>query len=258
MAEGVVGCAKWMERKRCAASRRAPSEDTSRRSKIHGLSGPLPEPGGCAGSATLSAAHAIHRGLGQLKVMSAIERCRTAALGGHVTACRECAHTHIAYNSCRNRPATTIMGPKCQGATARDWLAARPAELLPVPYFHVVFTVPAQIADIAYQNKAARPSGAAANLARRPAAASGSPHHDDDPQSATPECRPPSPPARHRRRRCSVQCASGTPPVGGHSTMRPTSTPLLPGPQAAAPMVRAIQPRPIARTRPRPPAPLSP
>ncbi len=87
--------------------------------------------------------------LGQLKVMSAIESCRTAALGGHVARCEKCAHTHIAYNSCRNRHC-----PKCQGAAAKDWLAEREAELLPVPYFHVVFTLPAAIADIAYQNKA--------------------------------------------------------------------------------------------------------
>lgn len=82
--------------------------------------------------------------------MSAIERCRTAALGGHVARCEDCAHIQIAYNSCRNRHC-----PKCQGAAAKDWLAARQAELLPVPYYHVVFTLPAPIADIAYQNKAA-------------------------------------------------------------------------------------------------------
>jgi hypothetical protein len=89
--------------------------------------------------------------LGQLKAMSAIETCRTAALGGHVARCENkvCGHTHVAYNSCRNRHC-----PKCQGAAAREWLAAREAELLPVPYFHQVFTLPAQIADIAYQNKA--------------------------------------------------------------------------------------------------------
>jgi Putative transposase/Transposase zinc-binding domain len=90
-----------------------------------------------------------HVSLGQLKVMSAIESCRTAALGGHVARCEDCAYTSIAYNSCRNRHC-----PKCQGATAKQWLAAREAELLPVPYFHVVFTLPAAIADIAYQNKA--------------------------------------------------------------------------------------------------------
>jgi hypothetical protein len=89
--------------------------------------------------------------LGQLKVMSAIERCRTAALGGHVARCENaaCAHTVIAFNSCRNRHC-----PKCQGSAAREWLAEREAELLPVPYFHVVYTLPAPIADIAYQNKA--------------------------------------------------------------------------------------------------------
>ncbi len=81
--------------------------------------------------------------------MAAIERCRTAALGGHVAACETCGHSHIAYNSCRNRPPTTIMGPKCQGAAAKDWLAARQAEPLPVQYYHVVFTLPVQVADIA-------------------------------------------------------------------------------------------------------------
>jgi len=94
-------------------------------------------------------ANAGHVSLGQLKVMSAVESCRTAALGGHVARCEKCAHTQIAYNSCRNRHC-----PKCQGAAAREWLAAREDELLPVPYFHVVFTLPAAIADIAYQNKA--------------------------------------------------------------------------------------------------------
>ncbi len=95
-------------------------------------------------------ANAGHLSLGQLKVMSAIERCRTAALGGHVAACQDCGQCHIAYNSCRNRHC-----PKCQGAAAKDWLAARQAELLPVEYYHVVFTLPAPVADIAYQNKAA-------------------------------------------------------------------------------------------------------
>ena len=94
-------------------------------------------------------AQAGHLSLGQLKVMSAIEHCRTAALGGHVARCEKCEHTHIAYNSCRNRHC-----PKCQGAAAKAWLAEREAELLPVPYYHVVFTLPAPIADIAYQNKA--------------------------------------------------------------------------------------------------------
>ena len=84
-----------------------------------------------------------------MKVMSAIERCRTVALGGHVARCESCAHTVIEYNSCRNRHC-----PKCQGTAARTWLAEREAELLPAPYFHVVFTLPRPIADIAYQNKA--------------------------------------------------------------------------------------------------------
>jgi putative transposase/transposase-like zinc-binding protein len=92
--------------------------------------------------------NAGHVSLDQLKVMSAIERCRTAALGGHVARCEDCAHTVIAYNSCRNRHC-----PKCQGAAAKQWLAERESELLPVGYFHVVFTLPAPIADIAYQNK---------------------------------------------------------------------------------------------------------
>ena len=95
------------------------------------------------------AAHAGHLSLHQLKVMSAIEHCRTAALGGHVEACEDCGHWRIAYNSCRNRHC-----PKCQGAAARTWLAEREADLLPVGYFHVVFTLPAEVADIAFQNKA--------------------------------------------------------------------------------------------------------
>jgi hypothetical protein len=94
-------------------------------------------------------ANAGHVSLGQLKVMSAIENCRTAALGGHVARCEQCAHSQISYNSCRNRHC-----PKCQGVAAKDWLAAREADLLPVPYYHVVFTLPAAGADIAYQNKA--------------------------------------------------------------------------------------------------------
>ena len=94
--------------------------------------------------------NAGHVSLAQLKVMSAIEHCRTSALGGHVERCEDCAHTRISYNSCRNRHC-----PKCQAAAARQWLAEREAELLPVPYYHVVFTVPAAIAQIAFQNKAA-------------------------------------------------------------------------------------------------------
>ncbi len=90
-----------------------------------------------------------HLSLGQLRVMSAIETCRTAALGGHVSRCEDCAHIDVAYNSCRNRHC-----PKCQAAAAYDWLEARRAELLPVAYYHVVFTLPAPIADIAFTNKA--------------------------------------------------------------------------------------------------------
>src|SRR6202140_5402279 len=95
-------------------------------------------------------ANAGHVSLDQMKAMSAIERCRTAALGGHVGRCgnETCAPPVIAYNSCRTRHC-----PKCQGPAAREWLAAREAELLPVPYFHVVFTLPTRIARIAYQNK---------------------------------------------------------------------------------------------------------
>ena len=87
--------------------------------------------------------------LGQLKALSAIERCRSAELGGHVLRCDDCAEVQIAYNSCRNRHC-----PKCQGSTAKRWLADRQAELLPIEYYHVVFTLPAQVADIAYQNPA--------------------------------------------------------------------------------------------------------
>ena len=95
-------------------------------------------------------ANAGHVSLTQLKVMSAIEACRTEALGGHVAGCASCGHQHIAYNSCKNRHC-----PKCQGPAARDWMAARAADLLPVEYFHVVFTLPAEIAQIAFWNKKA-------------------------------------------------------------------------------------------------------
>ena len=94
------------------------------------------------------AANRGHVSLAQMKVMSAIESCRTMALGGHVARCEDCAHTTIAYNSCRNRHC-----PKCQGAAARAWMEERQAELLSVPYFHIVFTLPSAIGDIAYQNK---------------------------------------------------------------------------------------------------------
>src|SRR6056297_3813098 len=89
-----------------------------------------------------------HISLDQLKVMNAIERCRTAALGGHVARCEDCGQDHISYNSCRNRHC-----PKCQAGAAKAWLAAREAELLPVRYFHLVFTLAKPIADIAFQNK---------------------------------------------------------------------------------------------------------
>jgi hypothetical protein len=95
------------------------------------------------------AREAGHLSFGQLRVMAAIENCRTAVLGGYVTRCEDCAHIDVAYNSCRNRHC-----PKCQAAAAYDWLEARRADLLPVGYFHVVFTLPAPIADIAYTNKA--------------------------------------------------------------------------------------------------------
>ena len=93
------------------------------------------------------AAHALDRSA--LRVMGAVAACRTAALGGHIERCDDCAHTRIAYNSCRNRHC-----PKCQSSAARDWLEARAADLLPVEYFHVVFTLPPPIAAIAKQNKA--------------------------------------------------------------------------------------------------------
>jgi hypothetical protein len=95
-------------------------------------------------------ANAGHVSLAQFKVMSAIEACRTEALGGHVAGCAKCGHQHIAYNSCKNRHC-----PKCQGPAARDWMEARAEDLLPVEYFHVVFTLPAEIAHIAYWNKRA-------------------------------------------------------------------------------------------------------
>jgi hypothetical protein len=91
-----------------------------------------------------------HVSLSKLKVMSAIEACRTEALGGHVAACTKCSHQHIAYNSCKNRHC-----PKCQGPAAREWMEARAEDLLPVEYFHVVFTLPAEIARIALWNKRA-------------------------------------------------------------------------------------------------------
>lgn len=100
------------------------------------------------GSGWRNAQHG-HLSLGQLKVMSAIEQCRSAALGGHVLRCEGCGRDQIAYNSCRNRHC-----PKCQASAAQRWLQARQADLLPVDYYHVVFTLPAPISAIAYYNKA--------------------------------------------------------------------------------------------------------
>jgi len=94
-------------------------------------------------------AHAGRLGRGERRVMGAIETCRTATLGGHVEQCRDCGAIRVAYNSCRNRHC-----PKCQGLARAEWLAERQAELLPVPYFHVVFTLPAPAAEIAFHNKA--------------------------------------------------------------------------------------------------------
>jgi hypothetical protein len=93
-------------------------------------------------------AHDAHLGRVERRVMSAIELCRTAALGGHMEACTDCGLVRCAYNSCRNRHC-----PKCQGAARAEWLAARQADLLPVEYFHVVFTLPPPAAEIAFQNK---------------------------------------------------------------------------------------------------------
>jgi hypothetical protein len=89
-----------------------------------------------------------HFSLGQLKVMSAVEHCRSAELGGHALRCSACAQPQIAYNSCRNRHC-----PKCQGSAAQRWLEARSADLLPVDYYHVVFTLPAPLGALAYTNK---------------------------------------------------------------------------------------------------------
>jgi hypothetical protein len=102
----------------------------------------------CHGEAWRTA-NAGHLSLNQRRVMTAIEICRTAALGGHVDRCQDCAQTRVSFNSCRHRCC-----PKCQWTTAAAWLAAREAELLPVRYFHIVFTIPRPIGAIAYQNKA--------------------------------------------------------------------------------------------------------
>ena len=94
-------------------------------------------------------AHTGHLGYVEHRIMGAITACRTAVLGGHVEQCDDCGATRIAYNSCRNRHC-----PKCQGLARAQWLVERQAELLPVPYFHVVFTLPASVGEIAFQNKA--------------------------------------------------------------------------------------------------------
>ncbi|WP_036286085.1 IS91 family transposase [Methylosinus sp. PW1] len=99
--------------------------------------------------AAFRAAQGVRLSIDQRRAMAAIEACRTAALGGHVEQCEDCGEVRVSYNSCRNRHC-----PKCQGLARAQWLADRRAELLPVPYFHVVFTVPAPIAAIALQNKA--------------------------------------------------------------------------------------------------------
>ena len=93
-------------------------------------------------------ANAGHVSLDQMKVMSAIERCRTAALGGHVARCEKCSHT---AHRLQLLPQPAL--PEVPGRSREQWLAEREAELLPVRYFHLVFTLPAPIADIAYQNK---------------------------------------------------------------------------------------------------------
>ncbi len=92
--------------------------------------------------------HAGHLSLGQLKAMSAIEHCRSEALGGHVLRCQACDYTQVAYNSCRNRHC-----PKCQASAAKRWLEARQVDLLPVDYYHLVFTLPSPVSDLAYHNK---------------------------------------------------------------------------------------------------------
>ena len=99
--------------------------------------------------AAYRSAHGAHMGRVERRIMGAIEACRTAVLGGHVEACDNCAHGRVAYNSCRNRHC-----PKCQGLARAEWLADRQADLLDVPYFHVVFTMPAEVAAIAFHNKA--------------------------------------------------------------------------------------------------------
>ena len=157
VATGIIAKDREPARTTVAASRRSPRKPKRKYARPADGIAAMPRPALEVADilrdhgAAWRRANAGHVSLGQMKVMSAIERCRTAALGGHVARCEneKCAHTIIAYNSCRNRHC-----PKCQGTAAREWLAEREAELLPVPYFHVVYTLPAAIADIAYQNKA--------------------------------------------------------------------------------------------------------
>ena len=103
-------------------------------------------------------AHAGHLGCVERRIMGAITACRTAALGGHVEQCDDCGATRLAYNSCRNSHC-----PKCQGLARAQWLAERQAELLPVPYFHVVFTVPAPVYAILFRAAAQTLATIAAN-----------------------------------------------------------------------------------------------
>lgn len=93
-------------------------------------------------------AHDGHLGRAERRVILVMELCRTVALGGHVEVCRACGSMHVAFKSCRNRHC-----PKCQRAVARDWLEVQTTDLVPVPYFQIVFTLPAEIATIALQNK---------------------------------------------------------------------------------------------------------
>ena len=125
---------------------------------------------------TYAQSNAGHLGRVERRVSAAIAACRTAALGGHVERCDDCGLTRIAYNSCRNRHC-----PKCQGAARVKWLAARQAELLPVPYFHVVFTLPSAAAEIAFRTSG--PSMASECVPRRRRSAS-SPPNASEPGSA--------------------------------------------------------------------------
>src|SRR5215203_1775300 len=164
------------------------------------------------------ARHRGHLSRGQLKVMGAIRACRTAALGGHVARCAGCDHVAVAYNSCRNRHC-----PKCQGQTARAWLAERQADLLPVPSYHVVFTLPAPIAAIAFQNKAV-----VYDLLFRTAADTlltiAPTRGTSAPGSASPPCSTPG----ARRSPTTRMCTSWCPTAGSPRTGR-AGSPAAPG-----------------------------